>query len=178
MILGAGFGAIRILDPHSEVACKILNAKGVLPHQLVSRALHSRPIDGTRIVAPDAGSINRIAFYMNVIGQWPTTYGLKHRDSATGVITKIGVIDPGGVVGKDCLIVDDICDGGGTFTGLAKELLRWGARKVNLFVTHGVFSKGTNLEGIDTIYTTDPYQDGFEGSGNVVVFPVNMKEMV
>ena len=58
------------------------------------------------------------------------------------------------------LIVDDLCDAGGTFIGSAQVLRDAGARSVSLYVTHGVFSKGVeNLlnNGIDAIYTTTSF---------------------
>jgi phosphoribosylpyrophosphate synthetase len=57
---------------------------------------------------------------------------------------------------KRVLIVDDICDGGKTFELLAKDLYNAGAEEVNLFVTHGLFSKGLiplKLAGIKRIFT-------------------------
>jgi ribose-phosphate pyrophosphokinase len=60
--------------------------------------------------------------------------------------------------GQTCFIVDDICDGGGTFAGTAKVLREKGAGKVNLIVSHGIFSRGPVIESIDTIYTTDSYK--------------------
>jgi len=56
------------------------------------------------------------------------------------------------------MIVDDICDGGATFILLAKELYAAGAKEVNLFVTHGIFSKGLiplYEAGIKRIFTQD-----------------------
>lgn len=55
------------------------------------------------------------------------------------------------------LIVDDICDGGKTFIETAKVLYKAGASKVDLYVTHGIFSKGRQVlhdAGIKNIYTT------------------------
>ncbi|MAX71916.1 MAG: hypothetical protein CMC76_12600 [Flavobacteriaceae bacterium] len=67
--------------------------------------------------------------------------------------------------GKDCLIVDDICDGGGTFIGLAKELKKHNAGNLYLAVSHGIFSKG--LEELNQyftkIFTTDSFKTVNEG---------------
>lgn len=59
------------------------------------------------------------------------------------------------VKGKRVLICDDICDGGGTFIGIANILHTCGVKEVGLYVTHGIFSKGVDVfKGkIDTIYT-------------------------
>lgn len=83
------------------------------------------------------------------------------------------------------LIVDDICDGGGTFVGLAKELRAAGATRVYLYVTHGIFSKRLPLEGIDHVYTTDSFLSGpvnlhgnYLGHGDrLTIIPISMKEM-
>ena len=66
----------------------------------------------------------------------------------------------GAFAGRDCLIMDDICDGGGTFVLLAEYLLRHGAASVGLAVTHGIFTKGIDIlfdAGISRIYTTDSF---------------------
>jgi ribose-phosphate pyrophosphokinase len=40
------------------------------------------------------------------------------------------------------LILDDICDGGRTFSELAKQLQVQHAGDIYLYVTHGIFSQG------------------------------------
>jgi ribose-phosphate pyrophosphokinase len=62
------------------------------------------------------------------------------------------------------LIVDDICDGGGTFIGIAKALPK--DVKKYLYVTHGIFSKGLReLTGhFEHIYTTNSYPHGYAGN--------------
>ena len=53
--------------------------------------------------------------------------------------------------------MDDICDGGGTFIGLASELMSKNAGAIYLAVTHGIFSNG--FDGLNRkfrgIFTTD-----------------------
>lgn len=44
--------------------------------------------------------------------------------------------------GKTLLIVDDLADGGGTFILAAQELKKLGAKEVNLFTSHGLYTKG------------------------------------
>lgn len=68
------------------------------------------------------------------------------------------VVIHGDVKNKQCVIVDDICDGGRTFVELGKLLKDMGAKSVTLFVTHGIFSKGIQLENIDFVYTTNSFQ--------------------
>ena len=40
---------------------------------------------------------------------------------------------------------------------LARKLREAGATEVSLFVTHGIFSKGRDLEGIDKVYSTESF---------------------
>jgi len=67
----------------------------------------------------------------------------------------------GDVQGKECLIVDDLADGGRTFKILAKELKDQGASKVFLYVTHSQFNYGFEelKESIDHVYCTNSYKD-------------------
>jgi phosphoribosylpyrophosphate synthetase len=57
--------------------------------------------------------------------------------------------------GRDCIIVDDICDGGRTFIEIAKQLPN--TNSLTLVITHGIFSKGLKeLEAyFDKIITTN-----------------------
>ncbi|MGY0040936.1 phosphoribosyltransferase family protein [Pedobacter sp. NJ-S-72] len=57
----------------------------------------------------------------------------KVRDVSNGKIKQI-TVDQDDLGGKDCFIIDDICDGGATFIGVAKELKKRNAGKVSLIV--------------------------------------------
>ena len=46
----------------------------------------------------------------------------------------------GDVHGKDCILVDDMMDTGTTIIRAAQRLKRAGARKVFVYVSHGIFS--------------------------------------
>ncbi|RYF48025.1 MAG: phosphoribosyltransferase [Cytophagaceae bacterium] len=61
--------------------------------------------------------------------------------------------------GFESLIVDDICDGGGTFIGLAAELRKLNPERISLAVSHGIFSKGIDplTNWLDHVYTTDSF---------------------
>lgn len=48
----------------------------------------------------------------------------------------------GDVRGKDCILVDDICDSGGTLCNAAVALKANGARSASVYVSHGVLSGG------------------------------------
>jgi ribose-phosphate pyrophosphokinase len=82
---------------------------------------------------------------------------MKERDLRTGALTNFKTTSDN-LEGKTCFIVDDICDGGGTFVGTAKMLKEKGAAKVVLIVSHGIFSKGSTIAEVDEIYTTDSFR--------------------
>lgn len=176
MINSCGFSKVRILDVHSDVALRVIrNSENILPYKAVDQAWRAT---GTPItVCPDKGAVDRV----NKLGPgYSKIYCTKTRDVQTGALSGFAVDIPfpaDAFSPFNALIVDDICDGGGTFVGLAKELRKVGAQKVYLYVTHGVFSKGVPLEGIDTIYTTDSYRSDTYGFNRVVCIPVSMKEM-
>ena len=48
----------------------------------------------------------------------------------------------GDVSGRDCILVDDLVDSGGTHCNAAEALMKNGARSVCAYVTHGVLSGG------------------------------------
>jgi ribose-phosphate pyrophosphokinase len=177
LINSCGFTRVRVLDAHSEVATRLIrNSSNVLPYGVVQQVRAT--LGFPSIVCPDKGARQRVS---DLCGGYDVRCE-KARDMATGALTgfHVDVPHPADKYAPfEALIVDDICDGGGTFVGLAKELRAKGATKVSLFVTHGIFSKGLPLEGIDKIFTTNsycPYATGREFKGTVVI-PVSMKEM-
>jgi len=116
------------------------------------------------IVAPDAGAVERATEAAAMLSV-PVIKCEKTRDKATGDLLGFTVVE--GEVSKlpprrNLVIVDDICDGGGTFIGVAKALrARYGADfKLHLWVTHGIFSKGLTelVQFFDTIGCTDSFE--------------------
>jgi len=56
------------------------------------------------------------------------------------------------------LVVDDLCDGGGTFIGLGEAIKEINPKaRLSLYITHGFFTKGLEslLEYYDRLYTTN-----------------------
>jgi ribose-phosphate pyrophosphokinase len=84
----------------------------------------------------------------------------------------------GDVSGKDCILIDDIIDSGGTLCNAAQALLDKGATAVSAYVTHGVLSggavariKGSSLENLvitDSILPTAPVRE----AGNIRILPI------
>lgn len=105
----------------------------------------------TNVVFPDKGAKNRYHNIKNAL------YCKKIRNQLTGTIESVKVITNKSISpGQSFLIIDDICDGGATFVSIAKALREIEPNiTINLFVTHGIFSKGKKLEGIDEVFTTN-----------------------
>ena len=111
------------------------------------------------VIAPDKGAHDRAAAAARVMGVPVYTAG-KSRDFATGKLSGFHMEDELPAEGK-LLIVDDICDGGGTFIGLA-EATGLPKDRLDLWVTHGIFSKGTHIlePRFGVIHTTDSFYSG------------------
>lgn len=140
------------IDPHSDVA-------GVLPHyeqsEVVMEFSKLGIFDSTPIIAiPDAGATKKAYSWL---GDFEYVQCLKTRNPLTGELGGFQVINSEFVSGRNVVIIDDICDGGGTFIGLAEELKKAGAQNLILGVTHGLFTKGISvlLEKFLWIYTLD-----------------------
>ncbi|MGK9174285.1 ribose-phosphate diphosphokinase [Yokenella regensburgei] len=157
------FSKVFLLDPHSDAAAAAINNSVVIAQETcLMQSDTLREAIGTgnlMLVAPDAGALKKIHNVAKASGAQGYAILTKERDVASGNLTGFALVS-GEVAGKDLLIVDDLCDAGGTFIGSAQVLRDAGARSVSLYVTHGVFSKGVeNLlnNGIDAIYTTTSF---------------------
>ena len=124
----------------------------------IKRAYRDRNV---MIVSPDVGGVVRARAIATRLGVDLAIID-KRRERA-GVSEVMNVI--GDVRGRDCILVDDIVDSGGTLCNAATALLNNGATSVAVYVTHGVLSgraveriQGSSLEMVtitDSILATD-----------------------
>lgn len=110
----------------------------------------------TAVVAPDKGAEYKALRVAQALGV-NLYVAHKERDPATGKILNMSIPAILPEDAEHLLIVDDICDGGGTFIGLANILPK--ESKKTLYVTHGIFSKGQNIEGYDFVYAAYNWKD-------------------
>lgn len=148
------FDRVEILHPHSPISLALIENSSAISHfQYVERAYKTlgKPV----LVSPDAGAYKH-------------THEIAEKLNADLIPSNKVRIDgvpyisiQGDVKGKDCLIVDDLADGGRTFKILAKELKEQGAVSVFLYVTHAQFNYGFEelKESIDHVYCTNSYKD-------------------
>ena len=98
------------------------------------------------IVSPDAGGVPRARSLAKRL-ELDIAIIDKRREKANES-EAMNVI--GNVKGKQCIIVDDIVDTGGTLVKAAEALYSKGAEDVQAYITHGVLSKN----GMDTIQSS------------------------
>lgn len=153
---------VIILDPHSQETPDMLTPFEVLTvvnsdEVLTTRLAGIFNFSGyAGIIAPDKGAVPRATAVAEALGI-PVFKAGKTRDEATGKLSGFSC-EPLPEFGK-FLLIDDICDGGGTFLGLA-DATGLGKDRLDLYVTHGVFS-GKALDILPTkfgkIFTTNSY---------------------
>ena len=107
------------------------------------------------VLAPDKGAVERASKAAEALGL-PLFTAAKTRDFDTGQLTNFEV--PELPQSGRILVVDDICDGGGTFRGLATAA-GIGRDRLGLWVSHGIFSgaAGELTEHFAEIFTTDSH---------------------
>ena len=96
----------------------------------------TNPVENLIVVAPDTGGAERARAYAKRLN---TGLALcdKRREKAN-VAEVMNIV--GEVEGKNCLIIDDMCDTGGTICKVADALYQSGANKIFSCFTHAVLS--------------------------------------
>lgn len=155
---GLSLKSVTIFDPHSEVTPAVLDRCQVISnHGFINQVLKILKKD-VLLVAPDGGALKKIYKLSEFLGGLPVLECSKKRNVKNGELEGFKVYEED-LKQKDCLVIDDICDGGGTFLGLAKELKKKNAGNLYLAVSHGIFNRGIEAlqEYYTRIFTTDSF---------------------
>jgi ribose-phosphate pyrophosphokinase len=133
-----------------------------------------RDLKNTMVVSPDVGGVVRARALAKRIDA-PLAIVDKRRERA-GESEVMNII--GDVSGRNCILIDDIVDSGGTLCNAAEALLAAGAESVHAYITHGVLSgqaaqriaasKLRELVISDTIRPTE----AVEAAHNIRVVPI------
>lgn len=95
-------------------------------------------IANVMVVSPDVGGVVRArALAKRLDCLLAIVDKRRDRPGESEVMNIIGEVE-----GKDCLLIDDIVDSGGTLCNAADALLAKGAASVTAYITHGVLSGG------------------------------------
>ena len=96
-------------------------------------------LDNVVVVSPDVGGVVRARALAKRLNDRNLAIVDKRRERA-GESEFMNIV--GDVEGKDCLLIDDIVDSGGTLCNAADAILAAGASSVTAYITPGVLSGG------------------------------------
>jgi ribose-phosphate pyrophosphokinase len=126
------------------------------------------------VVSPDVGGVVRARGVAKRIDA-PLAIVDKRRERP-GDSEVMNVI--GNVAGRNCLLVDDIVDSGGTLVNAAEALLDHGANSVTAYISHGVLSGGAvariAASPLKALVITDSIQpsEAVRKASNIRVLPI------
>lgn len=158
-----GASDIAIFCPHSDACLDLFRKTSVAEiysdeWEIFFSELNT--VNRYQTMLPDAGAVKR--YCGNGKPADSVLVGNKVRDIETGKIISIGISNPEALNGRHILLVDDLCDGGGTFCGLANAIRELNKDvKISIVVNHMVNPKGIeNLSKVfDQVYFSNSYKD-------------------
>ena len=146
MLVAAGADRVITMDLHApqiqgyfDIPVDHLDSSAVfIPY------IQNLKLETLTFAAPDVGAANRIREIASYF-EAEMVICDKHRKRANEIASMIVI---GDVDGKDIVLIDDICDTGGTLAKSAALLKDKGARSVRALITHPVLS-GNAYENIE-----------------------------
>ncbi|MDL2405104.1 ribose-phosphate pyrophosphokinase [Rhizobium calliandrae] len=141
LITEAGADRVLTLDLHAgqiqgffDIPTDNLYALPILTRDIKA----NYDIGNVMVVSPDVGGVVRArALAKRLDCLLAIVDKRRERPGESEVMNIIGE-----VTGKDCILIDDIVDSGGTLCNAADALLARGAASVTAYITHGVLSGG------------------------------------
>jgi len=148
LLVAAGVGRVVSIDLHAgqiqgffNIPFDHLHALPVFLEDYLKPAFDQSAV----FVSPDAGGVERARAYSKRLGASLAIIDKRRpRANESEVMHLIG-----DVRNRDCIIVDDMIDTGGTLCNAARAVMEQGARSVVACASHGVFS-GPALERIES----------------------------
>jgi ribose-phosphate pyrophosphokinase len=136
LLKSAGINSITTIDLHSRQAA---NASAVPIRSLSPAKLFAdiiKPTNDTLVVAPDEGAGQRAQNFARAAGlSKPLVLAKRHTE--LGVRLKQAADSP---LPARAMVVDDILDSGATLVAACQMLKKRGVKKIDIAVTHGLFS--------------------------------------
>lgn len=131
-------------------------------------------VNNLMVVSPDVGGVVRARnLAKRIDAQLAIVDKRRERPGESEVMNVIGEVE-----GRDCIMVDDIVDSGGTLCNASDALLRHGAKEVNAYITHGVLSgkavERISKSSLNSVVISDSIQptDAVRNAKNMRVLPI------
>jgi len=160
-IISINADEIITVDPHKEYILDFFttNAKSCTAVPKIAEYLKAKKID--MVLAPDKGALERAKKASEIIG-CEFDFLEKKRIDGNTVEIKPKNLD---VRNQTVAIIDDIISTGGTMAKSIEELKKYGAAKIYVACTHGLFAGEAidklNRAGCDEIISTDTIQNNY-----------------
>lgn len=170
------FKSVILTDPHSIAAEVCIDRAQVIDQVEVFGKEHD--FGSWYIVAPDMGAKKKAEAFAKATCAKGVITCYKERNMYTGEILSQGIIGGENVPssGGRFFVLDDICDGGRTFVGVAGLLsARFDPSEIELAVTHGIFSYGTDVvtDVYDHVYTTNSFNPRILSDAKITVIKID-----
>lgn len=176
-----GVDRVLTIDLHTEqiqgffdVPVDNIFGTPVLVEDMIERSLED-PV----VVSPDLGGVVRARATAKALGDIDIAIVDKRRPRAN--ISKVMNLI-GDVEGRDCIMVDDMIDTGGTLCKAAEALKSCGAKRVFAYATHAVFSgdapRNINNSFLDQIIVTDSVTLSIEMIATKKVMALTLSNML
>ncbi|WP_086983350.1 ribose-phosphate pyrophosphokinase [Vibrio aphrogenes] len=153
-----GVDRVLTIDLHAEQIQGFFDVPvdNIFGTPVLMEDMKSRNLEDPVVVSPDLGGVVRARATAKMLDDTDIAIVDKRRPRAN-VSEVMNLI--GDVKGRDCVIVDDMIDTGGTLCKAAEALKERGAKRVFAYATHAVFSgkAAENIKNsvIDQVIITD-----------------------
>jgi len=168
LITRAGADRVLTLDLHAgqiqgffDIPTDNLYAVPVMARDIRARY---KDLSSVIVVSPDVGGVVRARALSKRLNDTLLAIVDKRREKP-GESEVMNVI--GEIKGKDCFLIDDIIDSGGTLCNAAEALLDKGAKSVTAYITHGVLSGGAVNRIMDSKLTELVITDSIQPTASV-----------
>ena len=170
LINACGFSKVKILDPHSPIALQLIDSSESITATPGLFARYSKSYESPILICPDKGARDRAKEIQALFKLEEPVICDKSRDQDGKISLVFPEVEKLRIKDRNCVIVDDLCDGGGTFLAISSQISN--QKSISLIITHSIFSKGNNVfKEFDTVFTTDSYSDWTDAGKNITCVP-------
>ena len=160
LLTTAGINRLLVIDLHSpqiqgffDIPVDNLYSVNLVINHLQNTIFKNKTYDEIReeflVISPDAGATKRTLKFAKILKLNTLIMHKQRNYSKVNYVEKTIIIgDTNSLQNKTAIILDDMCDTGGTLIKACDTLVEYGANKVIAIVTHGILS-GPALERIN-----------------------------